>query len=147
MNELHLHLIHTSSLHGSIDPVPPPPHCSAHSAHGSAQVSSATSTIMVFFMSSANVGQFVVFGMLDLEYALFYGTVGVVGAIVGTKGAKSLIERTGRASFLIFFLAAILFGSGLLMAYVGIPQVLKSGLTGFRPICGRAGAAAREGDR
>ena len=81
MNELHLHLIHTSSLHGSIDPVPPPPHCSAHSAHGSAQVSSATSTIMVFFMSSANVGQFVVFGMLDLEYALVYGTVGVVGAI------------------------------------------------------------------
>ena len=119
----------------------------AHSAHGSAQVSSATSTIMVFFMSSANVGQFVVFGMLDLEYALFYGTVGVLGAIVGTKGAKSLIERTGRASFLMFFLAAILFGSGLLMAYVGIPQVLKSGLTGFRPICGRAGAAAREGDR
>ena len=125
----------------------PHPHCSAHLAHGSAQVSSATSTIMVFFMSSANVGQFVVFGMLDLEYALFYGTVGVLGAIVGTKGAKSLIERTGRASFLIFFLAAILFGSGLLMAYVGIPQVLKSGLTGFRPICGRAGAAAREGDR
>lgn len=31
------------------------------------QVSSATSTIMVFFMSSANVGQFVVFGMLDFE--------------------------------------------------------------------------------
>ena len=132
----------------------PPPHRSTSttftphgSAHGSAQVSSATSTIMVFFLSSATVGQFVVFGMLDLEYALFYGTVGVVGAIVGTKGAKSLIERTGRASFLIFFLAAILFGSGLLMAYVGIPQVLKSGLTGFRPICGRAGAAAREGDR
>ena len=34
------------------------------------QVSSATSTIMVFFMSSANVGQFVVFGMLDLQCAL-----------------------------------------------------------------------------
>ena len=143
----HSHLIYTSSIHSSIDPVPPPPHCSALSAHGSVQVSSATSTIMVFFMSSANVGQFVVFGMLDLEYALFYGTVGVAGAIVGTKGAKSLIERTGRASFLIFVLAAILFGSGLLMAYVGIQQVLESGLTGFRPICGRAGAAAREGDR
>ena len=73
--------------------------------------------------------------------------LGVAGAIVGTKGAKSLIERTGRASFLMFFLAAILFGSGLLMAYVGITQVLKSGLTGFQPICDRAGAAAREGDR
>lgn len=70
-----------------------------------------------------------------------------MGAIVGTKGAKSLIDRTGRASYLIFFLAAILLGSGVLMAYAGIPQILKTGLTGFRPICGRAGAAAREGDR
>jgi uncharacterized membrane protein YfcA len=111
------------------------------------QVSSATSTIMVFFMSSANVGQFVVFGMLDLKYALFYGTFGgVAGAIVGTKGAKALIERTGRASYLIFFLAAILLGSGVLMAYAGIPQIIKSGLTGFRPICGLAGAAARKVD-
>jgi hypothetical protein len=63
------------------------------------QVSSATSTIMVFFMSSANVGQFVVFGMLDMEYALFYGSVGIVGAVVGTKGAKSILDRTGRASY------------------------------------------------
>jgi len=107
------------------------------------QVSSATSTIMVFFMSSATVGQFVVFGMLDLKYASFYGAVGVVGAIVGTKGAKVLIEKTGRASFLIFFLAAVLFGSGLLMAATGVPLIMEAGFTGFRPLCGRAGAAAR----
>ena len=44
---------------------------------------------MVFFMSSATVGQFVVFGMLDLKYASFYGCVGIIGAIAGTKGAKA----------------------------------------------------------
>ena len=110
------------------------------------QVSSATSTIMVLFMSSANVGQFIVFGMLDLPYALFYGTAGILGAIVGTKGAKSILDRTGRASYLVFFLAAILLASGVLMAGAGIPQILKTGLTGFRPICGRTGAAARKGD-
>ena len=108
------------------------------------QVSSATSTIMVFFMSSATVGQFVVFGMLDLNYALFYGTVGVAGAVVGTKGAKVLIDRTGRASYLIFFLAAVLLGSGVLMAATGVPQILQTGFTGFRPLCGRAGAAERQ---
>ena len=101
---------------------------------------------MVFFMSSANVGQFIVFGMLDLQYALFYGGVGVAGAIVGTKGAKSLLDRTGRASYLVFFLAAILLGSGVLMAAAGAPQIMKTGLTGFRPICGRSGAAARTFD-
>jgi len=68
---------------------------------------------------------------------------GVAGAIVGTKGAKVLIERTGRASFLIFFLAAVLLGSGVLMAATGLPQILATGFTGFRPLCGRAGAAAR----
>ncbi|KAL1524271.1 hypothetical protein AB1Y20_019174 [Prymnesium parvum] len=107
------------------------------------QVSSATSTIMVFFMSSATVGQFVIFGMLDMKYASFYGAVGVVGAIIGTKGAKVLIEKTGRASFLIFFLAIVLFGSGVLMAATGVPLIMQTGMTGFRPLCGRAGAAAR----
>jgi len=110
------------------------------------QVTSATSTIMVLFMASANVGQFIIFGMLDVPYALYYGCAGVLGAIVGTKGAKALLDRTGRASYLVFFLAAILLGSGLLMASTGIPQILKTGFTGFRPICGRTGAAARKGD-
>ena len=111
------------------------------------QVSSATSTIMVFFMASSNVGQFIIFGMLDGQYALFYGIFGgVFGAVIGTKGAKALIDRTGRASFLIFFLAAILLGSGVLMAAAGVPGILKTGFTGFRPICGRTGAAARKGD-
>ena len=107
------------------------------------QVSSATSTVMVMFMSSANMGQFIVLGMLDMEYAMFYGAVGIIGAIVGTGAAKKLIEMSGRASFIIFFLAAILLGSGVLMVVTGTPQIMKSGLTGFRPVCGRAGAAAR----
>jgi len=107
------------------------------------QVSSATSTVMVMFMASCNMGQFVVLGMLDTEYALYYMAWGVVGAVVGTGAAKKLIDWSGRASFLIFFLAAILFGSGLLMAGTGSVGLMHSGLTGFRPVCGRAGAAAR----
>ena len=101
---------------------------------------------MVLFMSSANVGQFIVFGMLDVPYALFYGAAGVLGAVVGTTGAKSLLDRTGRPSYLVFFLAAILLGSGVLMAGTGLPAIMRTGLTGFRPICGRTGAAARKGD-
>mmetsp|Transcript_82970 Transcript_82970/g.165641 ORF Transcript_82970/g.165641 Transcript_82970/m.165641 type:complete len:103 (-) Transcript_82970:410-718(-) len=102
---------------------------------------------MVFFMASANVGQFVVFGMLDLQYALYYGIVGgVLGAIVGTKGAKVIVDRSGRASYLVFFLAFILLGSGVLMAGAGVPGIMRTGFTGFRPICGRTGAAARKGD-
>ena len=71
--------------------------------------------------------------------------MGVAGAIVGTKGAKTLLDRR-RASYLVFFLAAILLGSGVLMASTGVPQIMRTGLTGFRPICGRAGAAARTFD-
>ena len=59
-------------------------HCMRH-VSARLQVSSATSTLMVLFMSSATVGQFVVFGMLDMKYALFFMVAGVVGAIVGTK--------------------------------------------------------------
>ena len=59
---------------------------------------------------------------------------------------QALLDRTGRASYLVFFLAAILLASGVLMAGAGIPQILRTGFTGFRPICGRTGAAARKGD-
>ena len=38
-----------------------------------AEVSAATSTMMVLFMSSSTVAQFVIFGMIDMEYAAFYG--------------------------------------------------------------------------
>ena len=98
---------------------------------------------MVLFMSSATVGQFIIFGMIDAEYALFFGTVGgVLGAIVGTKGAAVLLKKTGRPSFIIFFLAVLLIGSGLLMVGTGAVQLQQTGFTSFRPLCGRAGKAA-----
>jgi len=108
------------------------------------EVSSATSTVMVLFMSSATVCQFIIFGMIDLEYAAFFGFFGgVLGAIVGTKGAHSLLQRTGRPSFIVFFLAFILFGSGLLMVGTGSMTLMETGLGGFRPVCGRTGKAAQ----
>ena len=69
---------------------------------------------------------------------------GVLGAIVGTKGARVLLKRTGRPSLIVYCLAFILFGSGLLMLFTGSHQLLQSGVTGFRPICGRAGDAANQ---
>eukprot|EP00308_Calcidiscus_leptoporus_P004460 CAMPEP_0119370574 /NCGR_PEP_ID=MMETSP1334-20130426/16928_1 /TAXON_ID=127549 /ORGANISM="Calcidiscus leptoporus, Strain RCC1130" /LENGTH=491 /DNA_ID=CAMNT_0007387667 /DNA_START=191 /DNA_END=1666 /DNA_ORIENTATION=+ len=108
------------------------------------EVSSATSTLMVLFMSSSTVGQFIVFGMIDAEYAIFFGLVGgVLGAIIGTKGARALLQRTGRASFIIFFLAGLLIGSGVLMVATGAVQLKATGFTSFRPLCGRAGNAAK----
>jgi uncharacterized membrane protein YfcA len=107
------------------------------------QVASATSTFMVLLMASCTIAQFVIFGMLDRSFASWYAAVGVAGAIVGTKGAKALVERSGRASALIFILAGLLFGSGVLMASTGTVQLWRSGLTGFRSLCGRAGASAR----
>ena len=128
---------------------------------------------MVLFMSSATVCQFIIFGarsaeirrdpprpsqtsdttanqrllcpgMIDLEYAAFFGFFGgVLGAIVGTKGAHSLLQRTGRPSFIVFFLAFILFGSGLLMVGTGSMTLMETGLGGFRPVCGRTGKAAQ----
>ena len=62
---------------------------------------------------------------------------------VGTKSAGALLKATGRTSIIVFFLASILLGSGVLMVATGVIQLQKVGITSFRPICGRAGAAAR----
>ena len=97
---------------------------------------------------------------------------GVLGALVGVKGGMVVIKKTGRPSFIVFILAFILFGSvrdhteigprsaprspaarsrahvalapqGLLMLGTGAVQLQHTGFTSFRPLCGRAGSAAK----
>ena len=110
------------------------------------QVSTATAALMMLFMSSTTVTQFLLFGALEPHFAAFYGGVGVLGSVVGNKAAKAILLRTGRPSLGIFLLAFLLLGSGVFMVVGGAPRLLHTGLTAFRPLCGRVGAAARSTD-
>ncbi|KAL1530561.1 hypothetical protein AB1Y20_001462 [Prymnesium parvum] len=110
------------------------------------EVSSATAALMMLFMSSTTVTQFILFGALETKFALFYGAVGALGSIVGNQAAKTVLDRTGRPSIGIFLLGFLLLGSGALMVVSGVPRLMQTGFTSFRPLCGRVGAAERTHD-
>ena len=98
---------------------------------------------MMLFMSSTTVTQFVLFGALEPRHALFYGSVGALGSAVGNRVAKLLLDRMRRPSYLIFLLCFLLLSSGCLLVCTGVPRLMRTGFTAFRPLCGRVGAAAR----
>jgi hypothetical protein len=101
---------------------------------------------MMLFMSSTTVTQFLLFGALEPRFAVFYGGVGCLGSVLGNRAAKTILLRTGRPSLGIFLLAFLLLGSGVFMVAGGAPRLMHTGLTAFRPLCGRVGAAARSID-
>jgi hypothetical protein len=89
------------------------------------------------------VTQFILFGALETKFAIFYGAVGALGSLVGNKGAKAILDRTGRPSLGIYLLGFLLLSSGALMVVSGVPRLMQTGFTSFRPLCGRVGAAER----
>ena len=103
----------------------------------------------------ATTGQSVGYGLNCLGIAL--GCVGSISINIGNNlQAKGHADKAAAGGTLppgapnlwalgtgVFFLASILLGSGVLMVATGVIQLQKVGITSFRPICGRAGAAAR----
>lgn len=86
-------------------------------------VSAATAAFMVLFTSSATTLQFVLLGMLRLDYSLWYGAVGMCGTIVGQKLAGYFIKKYKRQSLIIFLLGGVIALSAAVMGAVGAAEV------------------------
>jgi len=87
-------------------------------------ISAATSAFMTLFTSSSTVSQFMLMGMLRVDYGLWYGLVGVAGTIVGQQVAGFVIKVLKRQSIIIFCLGAIIGSSALVMGVVGGMEVV-----------------------
>jgi len=72
------------------------------------RVSSATNATMIMLISSSVAVIFVISGLVPWSYAIFYFFVCLVGALFGKSRIDNYIQRTGRASMLIFILATII---------------------------------------
>eukprot|EP00298_Acanthocystis_sp_HF-20_P010054 c18644_g1_i2.p1 GENE.c18644_g1_i2~~c18644_g1_i2.p1 ORF type:complete len:483 (+),score=179.39 c18644_g1_i2:31-1449(+) len=90
------------------------------------EVSAATSGFMIFFTSSATTMQFIILGMLRFDYTVWYGTIGLIGGILGKKIVEVLIKKYARPSIVIFILALIIGASCVLMGVSGIVDVVNS---------------------
>jgi uncharacterized membrane protein YfcA len=78
-------------------------------------VSSATSNFLVLFTSSSTAIQFLLLGMMRMDYGIVFVIVSSVGSFLGTIIIQKILAQTGRYSYLIFTLTFTLFISAILI--------------------------------
>ncbi|KAG2514196.1 hypothetical protein BBO99_00008651 [Phytophthora kernoviae] len=98
-------------------------------------VSSATSSSMILFTSSATTIQFIILGTLSVEHALWHGMVGFVSGTIGQIGMTYLIKKYRKSALVIFLIAIFIGASGGVMGVLGVARISEIGFGGFRSLC------------
>lgn len=98
------------------------------------KVSSASSACMILFTSFTATTSFVVFGLLDMEYAAICLTLGFVATLVGQIGLFYLMQKYQRNSYIAFSIGGIVLLSAFLMTIQSLLSMADSG--GPRPPTG-----------
>jgi uncharacterized membrane protein YfcA len=78
-------------------------------------VASASSASMILFTSFTATTSFVVFGLLDYEYAPICFGLGFVATYFGQIGLSILMKRAQRNSYIAFSIGGVVLLSALLM--------------------------------
>lgn len=104
-----------------------------------AEEMAATSTLMILMTSSATSIQYIAQGIMPyVEFGVFAGT-GFISFLIGIIFLRWLVKKMGNRSIFLYFLAAIIMISAILMSVVGIEiiidEVKAHASMGFRPFC------------
>lgn len=86
------------------------------------EISSATAMLMVLFTSSSTAVQFLLLGTLRFDYALWYGSVGMLGAIAGQYVSDIVVYKYKRVSYMVFAVSVV---TGMSAAAMGIEGILE----------------------
>lgn len=89
-------------------------------------VSSATSNFLVLFTSSSTAIQFLLLGMMRMDYGVVFVIVSSVGSFLGTIIIQKILAKTGRYSYLIFTLTFTLLISAILIPGESIHTFIKT---------------------
>ncbi|EAX96765.1 hypothetical protein TVAG_288660 [Trichomonas vaginalis G3] len=104
-----------------------------------AEEMAATSSFMILMTSSATSIQYIAEGLMPwLEFGVFT-SMGFVSFLIGVIFLRWLVKKLGNRSIFLYFLAAIIMISAILMSVVGIEiiilEVKEHASMGFRPFC------------
>jgi uncharacterized membrane protein YfcA len=80
-------------------------------------VSSATTSVMSFFNSSASVAHYLAIGAIPLEIGIYSFIIGALGGIIGRLTALFVAARYKRPSTFIFFLVGVMLVSLCVYSY------------------------------
>ncbi|KAL9186729.1 hypothetical protein ACHAXT_005967 [Thalassiosira profunda] len=91
------------------------------------KVSSASSACMILFTAFTATTSFVVFGLMDMEYAAVCMTLGFVATLVGQIGLFYLMQKYQRNSYIAFSIGGIVALSAFLMTAQSLLSMADSG--------------------
>lgn len=105
-----------------------------------AKISAATSNLMVLFSSSAAAIVYGLAGDLNLQISLIFGLSCAVASLVGVFLISRLIDRSGKASIIVFLLSGIIAIGALMTGILGLKQAILDLMhgdhIGFSGLCG-----------
>jgi len=103
-------------------------------------VAAATGATMLFFTSTTSTIMYILFGVLNVEYAMPLVPLGFVCTLIGQMVFNRIMKMYKRDSLVIFVIAFIVFASAILMGIEGL-YVFSAFLKGNgAPVTGICGA-------
>ena len=89
------------------------------------KVSSATGMYIITFSKIATCVIYLIYGLLQMDYALWIAMWSTIGAIAGLKGANYYMEKFGRQSIIVFCLTFIMIVSSIGVPFFGVIDLKK----------------------
>ena len=109
-----------------------------------AKVAAATSNLMVLFSSSAAAIVYGLSGDLNLQISLIFGCSCALASLVGVFLISRAIDKSGKASIIVFLLSGIIALGALMTGVLGLKEaildLMHGNHIGFSPLCGNAKA-------
>ncbi|KAI4304294.1 hypothetical protein MLD38_039826 [Melastoma candidum] len=94
------------------------------------EITSATCSFMVFFSTTMSALQYVLLGMDGIKVALVFSVMCFVSSNIGIMVLQRAIEKSGRASLIVFSVGTVMAVSTILMTGYGSIDVWKDYVSG-----------------
>lgn len=92
---------------------------------------------MILFTSFTATTSFVVFGLLDMEYATICFVIGFISTYVGQLGLAILMKRAQRNSYIAFSIGGVVLLSAMLMTVQSLLSLAEGEHHRSGGICGK----------
>lgn len=94
-------------------------------------VSAASSNALIVITSFSSTIQFALMGKINFRYALFSLIITCVGSFIGSYTIKVIVEKTGRASYVIIALAIITLISTIIIPINSLIELIDRNKKGY----------------
>lgn len=103
------------------------------------EVAAATSSFIIVFTALSTVVQYIITGFIPLKSALWFGSIGLISAVVGQFGVSALVAKYKKSSIISFLLFALITVSAIGLVAEAILKISTNihtpGYFNFHPYC------------